>query len=58
MIENQVILKVKKEHRDYIFLLAPDSPLGEVFDVLTQMRSAIIQRIEAAGKEEAKKEDQ
>lgn len=48
MIENQVILKVKKNERVYILTLSPDSPLGEVFDVLTEMRSEVLSKIQKA----------
>lgn len=52
MIENQVILKVKKDERVYILSLSPDSPLGEVFDVLTEMRALILDKLQKASQDE------
>ena len=57
MIKNQVIFKIQKGDRDYILSLAPDSPLGELFDVLTQMRTEVLLKIEAVAKEEVKTDE-
>lgn len=45
MLENLTSLKVQKEQRSYQLMMAQDSPLGEVFDVLSQMRSYVLQLI-------------
>ncbi len=53
MIKNISALEVKKEDRIYKLYVENDSPLGEVFDVLTQMRAFVFERIKAV--EEAEK---
>ena len=57
MISNQVVFKIKKGDRDYILSLAPDSPLGELFDVITQIRAEVMMRMEASIKEEEVKKE-
>ena len=53
MIKNKIELEVKKDARIYSFYCEIDSPLGELHDVLAQMKSEIVARIKAA--EEAEK---
>ena len=54
MINNKTVLEVKTGERDYILSLDPLSPLGEVFDALSQMMSYVVQKInEAQPKKEA-----
>lgn len=58
MIQNQVVLKVKKEERVYTLNLSPESPLGEVFDVLTEMRQEILRRIQHASQDPQNKTEE
>lgn len=39
------ILEVKKEERSYQFHCSPNSPLGEIYDALSQMRAYVINRM-------------
>jgi hypothetical protein len=55
MIKNQIILEINKDQRIYQFHLSPESPLGEVFDVLNQMRAEILERINSSVQEQNKK---
>ena len=61
MEEEKFRLKVEKKDREYILECSSRSPLGELYDVLTEMRSFVINRIleEHNGKElqEEKKEE-
>ena len=45
MLKQQAALEVKKDERVYSLSLDSNSPLGEVYDVLCQMRGYIIQRM-------------
>lgn len=45
MLKNQAILEVKKDERIYQLTLANDAPLGECFDVLSQMMAYILHRM-------------
>jgi hypothetical protein len=45
MIKNTSILEIKKEERVYQLHCAPDSNLGELHDVLTEMRGFIVNRM-------------
>ncbi len=38
-------LEVKKGERSYTLECSPDSPLGELFDVITQMRDFVVLKI-------------
>lgn len=51
MLKNIVHLEVVQNEKSYIFECAPDSPLGEIYDVLSQMRGYVINRM----KEETQK---
>lgn len=51
MIESKITLKLTKNNRDYIFMMDPSSPLGEIFDVITEMRSDILQRLQKSCEE-------
>jgi len=55
MIKNKTILEVKMNERVYSLELDPTSPLGEVFDVLTMMKSFIVERMKDADKKEEQK---
>ncbi len=50
MIKNYVVFEIKKGERSYQLLMTCDSPLGEIHDVLCEMRSAIVQKISEADK--------
>lgn len=56
MIKQSVMLEVKRDDRVYQLQLPGDCPLGEVHDVLFQMRSFIIEKINEAVKQDAPKE--
>lgn len=45
MLENLSSLKIVKDNRTYFLHLSPDSPLGEVFDVLTEMRNFVVHKM-------------
>lgn len=52
MLKNQVIIEVIRNSRPFQLLLSSDSSLGECFDVLTEMRHYIVERIKKAEEEE------
>jgi hypothetical protein len=52
MLKNQAILEIVVGPRVYQLLLHQDSPLGECFDALTEMRHYIVERIKKAEEEE------
>lgn len=54
MIEQKTVLEVTHNERLYKLSVLPDSPLGDVYEVLNQMRNYIIDRIE---KEQKKEQD-
>jgi len=56
MLKTQAVLEVKTGERLYQFNLPTDAPLGEVHDVLFQMRSYVIGKINDAQKADEKKE--
>lgn len=39
------ILEVKTGEHTYQFVCSPDSPIGEVYDALSNMRAYVIQKI-------------
>lgn len=45
MIKNMVHFEVKTGERTYNFLCSPDSPLGEIYDALHQMKREVIHKI-------------
>jgi hypothetical protein len=51
MLKNNTVLEIKIGERNYQFYCSPDSPLGELYDVLHQMKSFIVQKILDAEKE-------
>ena len=57
MLKNQVSLEVKKDERLYQLLCASDSPLGELYDSLNQMRSFVIEKILENQKAQEPKEE-
>jgi len=58
MIKQQVILEVKRDERIYQLHLPANSPLGEVHDILFQMRSYIVEQINESLKIDQPKENQ
>lgn len=44
-IENETVIKVTKNDRLYTFTLHPESTLGEVHDVLCDMKSYVVRLI-------------
>lgn len=48
--------EIKKGERIYQLLLESDSPLGEVYDVLYEMRSHVVNSAERALKQDARPE--
>lgn len=56
MIKTLTVLEKIKESREYRLILSPDSPLGECFDVLTEMRADILKMINDSQKPESQEE--
>jgi hypothetical protein len=50
MLKNKINLEINKEDRVYNFECDPTAPLGEIYDVLTQMKSFILEKISEAEK--------
>ena len=48
MIKNKIVLEQKIGERAYEFYCNPDSPLGEVHDVLHMMKDEIIKKMQEA----------
>jgi len=48
MIKSMIHLEIKASERPYQFICCLDSPLGEIHDVLCQMKAEIIKRINEA----------
>lgn len=57
MLKNKTTLEIKKEERIYQFIIEPTSPLGEIFDVLCQMKAYVLQVIQETEKNQEKKEE-
>lgn len=45
MLKQKVVLEVNVKDKHYQLECFPDSPLGEVYDVLCQMKAYVIQRM-------------
>lgn len=57
MIKNKTVLEVKINERLFELVLDNESPLGEVFDAVTQMQRFVVDRINSqVPKEESKEE--
>jgi len=52
MIKTKTILEVKIGERNYELSCAPDSPMGELFDALMQMKGFCVERMSVTHKEE------
>jgi|HubBroStandDraft_3_1064219.scaffolds.fasta_scaffold387691_2 hypothetical protein len=57
MLKQQTILEVKKDERVYQMQCAPESPLGELYDALNQMRGYVINRILEEQKQQHQEEE-
>lgn len=57
MIKNVTLLEVKKGERLYQMQVSNDSPLGEVFDALNEMRGFVYDKIKSV-MDEAKKNEE
>lgn len=55
MIKNVTALEIKVNERIYKFLCEVDSPLGEVHDILSQMKNFVVERINKIHEQEQKK---
>lgn len=53
MIKNKVALEVKVGERVYAFICDNDSPLGELFDAVCQLRGLVIARIKEQEEEKS-----
>lgn len=42
---NKTNLEVKRESRTYFLVCEQDSPLGEVYDVLNELRNYVVERM-------------
>ncbi len=51
-LNNKTVLEVTKNERVYILECNADSPLGELHDVLVEMRGYVIQRAQDAQEQE------
>jgi len=58
MLKHSAQLEVRKEDRIYQLNLPVNCPLGEVYDVLYQMRSYIVDRLKEAQKSDQPKESE
>lgn len=56
MIKQQIKLEVKAGERVYELACSPDSPLGELYDAISAMKSYVVQRINEQLEEEKPKE--
>ncbi len=57
MMKQRISLEISKNEKTYQFILAPDSALGECFDVLTELRHYIYERIKAEQETQVKIEE-
>ena len=46
MLKTNAILEIKKNDRIYQFCLPADSPIGEIFGVLCEMRGFVLSKME------------
>lgn len=56
MIKNMIHLEIKSSERVYQFVCTNESPLGEIHDVLCQMKAEIVRRINEAQNSEKSKD--
>ena len=58
MLKNKAVLEVKIGERSYSLELSNDSPLGEAYDAITQMRSYVVERINDENEKSKQKADE
>lgn len=58
MLKNKIALEVKIGERNYILDLSSESPLSEVYEALTQMRSYVVERINTEHQASLKKTEE
>lgn len=51
MLKNLTVLEITKNDRTYQLQLDPNSPLGEVHDVLMEMRGFVVSRMNEVAKQ-------
>ncbi len=56
MIKNSTVFEIKKDERLYQFIMPSDAPLGEIHDVLFQMKAVVVQKINEYAASESKQE--
>jgi len=57
MINNKIQFELKKNERSYQLIISPDSPLGELYDVLSEMRGYVFNRLKEAEEQDKKTEE-
>lgn len=58
-IEQHTKLKIEKDGKDIVLDVAPDTPLGLIFDALMELKGYIVERMVTSQKqEEAEAEEQ
>jgi hypothetical protein len=51
MIKNLTILEIEKGDRKYCLSCSPDSPLGELHDVISEMKAFVVEKINESQKQ-------
>ena len=54
-LSNKIVLKVEKSAREYCLECDKDSPLGELFDAITEMRTYVLNTMNKAIKDNENK---
>lgn len=54
MIKQKTVFEITINERSYRLECSPDSPLGELHDALSQMKSFVVERIKEVNDQEAK----
>lgn len=57
MINNKIQFELKKNERSYQLIISPDSPLGELYDVLSEMRGYVFNRLKEVEEQDKKTEE-
>ena len=57
MLKNKVTLEVKKGENEYALHLGPNSPLGEIYDVLIEMKDFVVSKLNEHAEASKKLED-
>jgi len=56
-VKQKIVLEVKKEDRIYGFECASNASLGEIFDVLQEMKTFVVQKLNEAQQAEKSAEE-